>query len=477
MSSITELIHSIPVDPQTGAIAVPIYQTSTFVQEAPGVNKGYDYARSNNPTRATLEKLVAGLENGAAAYAFSSGLAAIDAVIKLLKAGDEIIAVDDIYGGAFRLFDKVYTKFGIKVKYVDTTDTDIVAAAFTPDTKLVWLETPTNPTLKISDITAIAKLAKAHGALLCVDNTFASPVLQQPLNLGADLVVHSATKYLGGHSDLIAGVVVAKEKALGDEIKFYQNACGAILSPFDSFLLIRGLETLHLRVREHCKNAQAIAEYLVQHPAVDKVFYPGLPSHPHHERAKSQAKGFGGVVSFTLKTDTVEAATALVCSTKYFKLAESLGGIKSLLCHPASMTHKSIPEAIRKANGVADSLIRLSVGLEESFDLIGDLEQALASVTAQTEKRELVNENASFDTLTHEHDLSERQTEHEVVASKLTHEQDLFEAQTERKITALELPHEHDVSETQTAHETAPLKAQSKFAEGKLKGELSASLN
>ncbi|PUZ26714.1 cystathionine beta-lyase [Chitinophaga costaii] len=378
MSTITELIHSIPVDPQTGAIAVPIYQTSTFVQEAPGVNKGYDYARSNNPTRAVLEQLVAGLEKGAAAYAFASGLAAIDAVVKLLQAGDEIIAVDDIYGGAFRLFDKVYKKFGISVQYVDTTDTEKVAAAFTAKTKLVWLETPTNPTLKISDIRAIATLAKAHGALLCVDNTFASPVLQQPLTLGADIVVHSATKYLGGHSDLIAGIVVTKEKALGDEIKFYQNACGAILSPFDSFLLIRGLETLHLRVRQHGSNAQAIAEYLEQHPLVDKVFYPGLPSHPHHDRAKQQAKGFGGIVSFTLKTDTVPAATALVCSTHYFKLAESLGGIKSLLCHPASMTHKSIPEDIRHANGVADSLIRLSVGLEETQDLIADLEQAFA---------------------------------------------------------------------------------------------------
>lgn len=383
MSTITELLHAIPADPHTGAIAVPIYQTSTFVQDAPGVNKGYDYARSNNPTRATLEQLVAGLEKGAAAYAFSSGLAAIDAVVKLLQAGDEIIAVDDIYGGAFRLFDKVYKKFGITVHYVDTTDTEKIAAAFTPKTKLVWLETPTNPTLKISDISAIAKLAKASGALLCVDNTFASPVLQQPLTLGADLVVHSATKYLGGHSDIIAGIVVARDKAIGDEIKFYQNATGAILGPFDSFLLIRGLETLHLRVRQHSQNAQAVAEFLQQHPLVDKVFYPGLPSHPQHALAKRQAKGFGGVVSFTLKTDTVDAATALVCSTRYFKLAESLGGVKSLLCHPASMTHKSIPDEIRLANGVANSLVRLSVGLEETADLLADLEQALEKVAVK----------------------------------------------------------------------------------------------
>ncbi|SEW57358.1 trans-sulfuration enzyme family protein [Chitinophaga arvensicola] len=376
MSTITELIHSIPVDPQTGAIAVPIYQTSTFVQEAPGVNKGYDYARSNNPTRETAEKIIAKLEGGATASAFASGLAAIDAVIKLLKSGDEIVAVDDIYGGAFRLFNKVYEKFGIKVNYVDTADTQAVFNAITPATRLIWLETPTNPTLKISDIAAIGRIAKAHNCLFCVDNTFATPVLQQPLALGADLVIHSATKYLGGHSDLIAGIVVSKTQQLGEEIKFYQNACGAILSPFDSFLLIRGVETLHLRVKQHGINAQALAEYLAQHPAVAKVFYPGLPSHPGHELAKQQSKGFGGIISFTLKDDTKAAATAFVTSTHYFKLAESLGGIKSLLCHPAEMTHKSIPAEKRKAAGVSDSLIRLSVGLEETGDLLADLEQA-----------------------------------------------------------------------------------------------------
>lgn len=376
MSTITSLIHSIPVDPQTGAIAVPIYQTSTFVQDAPGVNKGYDYARSNNPTRETAEKIIAGLEGGAAASAFASGLAAIDAVIKLLKAGDEIVAVDDIYGGAFRLFHKVYEKFGIKVHYVDTSDTQAVFQAITPNTRLIWLETPTNPTLKISDIAAISRIAKASNCLLCVDNTFASPVLQQPLALGADLVIHSATKYLGGHSDLIAGVVVSKTPQLGEEIKFYQNACGAILSPFDSFLLIRGIETLHLRIRQHVASAQVIAEYLEQHPAVDKVFYPGLPSHPGHALAKQQSKGFGGIVSFTLKDDSAEAAAALVTHTRYFKLAESLGGIKSLVSHPATMTHKSIPAEKRKAAGVSDSLIRLSVGLEEANDLLADLEQA-----------------------------------------------------------------------------------------------------
>ncbi|RFM32855.1 trans-sulfuration enzyme family protein [Chitinophaga silvisoli] len=380
MSNITNLLHSIPVDPLTGAIAVPIYQTSTFVQDAPGVNKGYDYARTNNPTRETLEKIVAGLEGGSTGIAFSSGLAAIDAVLKLLQSGDEIIAVDDIYGGAFRLFDKVYRKFGINVTYVDTSDVQNVLDAITPATKLIWLETPTNPTLKISDIGAIAQLARAHKILFAVDNTFGTPVLQQPLALGADIVIHSATKYLGGHSDLIAGVVVTKEPALGAEIKFYQNACGAILSPFDSFLLIRGIETLHLRVRQHCANAREIALFLEQHPLVDKVFYPGLSSHPHHDIAIKQSKGFGGIVSFTLKNDTAEAAQRFVTGTKYFKLAESLGGVKSLLCHPAAMTHKSIPDEKRRAAGVADSLIRLSVGLEEPEDLLADLAHAFHQI-------------------------------------------------------------------------------------------------
>ena len=380
MSNATTLIHSIPVDELTGAISVPIYQTSTFVQESPGVNKGYDYARTNNPTRAALETVIARLEQGSTGIAFGSGLAAIDAVLKLLKSGDEIVAVDDIYGGAFRLFSHVYEKFGIKVHYTDTTDAANVFNAVTPNTKLIWIETPTNPTLKISDIAAIAKIAKAHGCWLCVDNTFASPALQQPLTLGADIVVHSATKYLGGHSDLIAGLVVTKEKELGDKIKFIQNASGAILAPFDSWLVIRGIETLHLRIKQHCANTQAVAEYLAQHPLVDKVFYPGLASHPNHAIAKQQAKGFGGIVSFTLKEDTEQAAFDFVTSTKLFLLAESLGGVKSLLCHPANMTHKSIPAEKRRAAGVADSLVRLSVGLEEAEDLVNDLEQAFTKL-------------------------------------------------------------------------------------------------
>ena len=391
MSNATQLLHSIPTDPLTGAISVPIYQTSTFIQEAPGVNKGYDYARSNNPTRAALESIVAQLEKGSHAAAFSSGLAAIDAVLKLLKTGDEIVAVDDIYGGAFRLFTQVYEKFGIKITYVDTTNLANVFTAITPNTKLIWLETPTNPTLKISDIKAIAKIAKASNCLLCVDSTFASPALQQPLTLGADIVVHSATKYLGGHSDLIAGIVITREAALGEKIKFLQNACGAILSPFDSWLLIRGIETLLLRVKQHCINAQAVAEWLTTNPLVEKVYYPGLSTHHNHATAKKQSTGFGGIVSFSLKEDTEAAAVAFVTSTRYFLLAESLGGIKSLISHPAQMTHKSIPAKIRRSNGVNDSLIRLSVGLEEVEDLIADLEQAFKKIIVSKKIRKQNN--------------------------------------------------------------------------------------
>lgn len=388
----TALIHTIPVDPLTGSISVPIYQTSTFVQEAPGVNKGYDYARSGNPTRAALENLIAKLEGGTVGAAFASGLAAIDAVVKLLQSGDEILAVDDIYGGAFRQFTHIYAKFGINVNYVDTTDVNNVLNGITPQTKLIWIETPTNPTLKISDIEAICRIAKAtdEDILVCVDNTFASPALQQPIRLGADIVLHSGTKYLGGHSDLIAGLVVTKTQELGEQIKFIQNACGAILSPNDSWLLIRGIETLHLRVAQHCKNAQAVAEWLANHPSVDKIYYPGLKTHVNHEIAAKQQSAFGGIISFSLKENTEEAAIAFVTNTQYFKLAESLGGVKSLLCHPATMTHKSIPAEKRRAAGVADSLIRLSVGLEDVEDLIKDLEQAFekAKVKSQNLKVE-----------------------------------------------------------------------------------------
>jgi cystathionine beta-lyase len=382
MSTATEIIHSIPVCPLTGSISVPIYQTSTYVQEAPGLNKGYDYARSNNPTRAILENIIAQLEGGAIGSAFASGLAAIDAVVKLLSYGDEIIAVDDIYGGAFRLFTHIYQKFGISIKYVDTSNAQNVAEAIGPKTKLIWLESPSNPTLKISDIKAIAEIAKANNVLLCVDNTFASPVLQNPIKLGADIVIHSATKYLAGHSDLIAGLVVTKTKELGEQIRFIQNASGGILAPQDCFLVIRGIETLDLRVKQHCKNAQILAEALAKNEYIGQIFYPGLASHQNYKIAAQQQSGFGGIISFTLKIDTIEAAKTVVTNTQYFKLAESLGGVKSLISHSATMTHKSIPNEQRRSAGVADSLIRLSVGLENVEDLIMDIEQALELVVS-----------------------------------------------------------------------------------------------
>lgn len=383
MKEISNIIHSIPADPLTGAISVPIYQTSTFVQEAPGVHKGYDYARTNNPTRKVLEDLIAKLENGAAGYAFASGLAAIDAVVKLLSAGDEIVAIDDIYGGAFRQFTHIYAKFGIKVNYVDSTDVANIEAAITAQTRLLWIESPSNPTLKVTDIAAVAEIASRHGVLLCVDNTFASPVLQKPIVLGADIVIHSGTKYLGGHSDLISGLVVTKTQELGDKIKFIQNACGTILAPFDSWLVIRGIETLHLRVRQHAENAQKVAELLTRLPGIRNVYYPGLAQHVNHSVAARQMKAFGGVVSFDLLEDDSSLASVFISHLKLFKLAESLGGIKSLCCLPCEMTHKSIPAEKRRASGVSDSLIRLSVGLEDADDLIADIEQA-AKLTFQT---------------------------------------------------------------------------------------------
>jgi len=381
MGTTTKLIHSVPVDELTGSISVPIYQTATYVQEAPGVNKGFDYGRSNNPTRLALENIVAQLEGGHSAFAFATGLAAIDAVVKLLSTGDEIVAVDDLYGGAYRLFTHIYEKFGIKIHYVDTTDAENVVDYINDKTRFVWLESPTNPTLKVSDIEKIVTIAHANNALVVVDNTFASPVAQQPLALGADIVVHSGTKYLAGHSDLVAGLVVVKSEALAEKIKFIQNASGGILGPQDCWLTIRGIETVTLRVQRQCETGLKVAEFLAQCDDIDKVYYPGLAHHKNHDIAVRQQNGlFGGVVSFTLKDDTEDAATDFVTTTQYFKLAESLGGVKSLICHPSQMTHKSVPREKRLRSGVADSLIRLSCGIEDAEDLIEDLKQALKKI-------------------------------------------------------------------------------------------------
>ena len=384
--SATKIIHAIPSDPLTGAISVPVYQTSTFIQEAPGVNKGFDYARSNNPTRKALEDVIAELEGGDTGFAFATGLAAIDSVLKLLSTGDEIIAVDDIYGGAYRLFTHVYEKLGVTIQYVDTTDVENVAKAVSGKTKLIWLESPTNPTLKVSDIQAISEIAKSVGAYLVVDNTFASPVSQNPIQLGADIVIHSGTKYIGGHSDLVAGLVVTATPELSERIKFVQNASGGVLGPWDCFLTIRGIETLALRFQKQSENALKVARFLEGHPDVDKVYYPGLKQHKNHEiAARQQSNVFGGVVAFSLKKDTTEAATNFVTSTQYFKLAESLGGVKSLLCHPAQMTHASIPRERRLQSGIQDSLIRLSCGIEEGEDLVSDLERAFQLIKSNPE--------------------------------------------------------------------------------------------
>ncbi len=377
MKTSTKIIHSIPVDELTGAISVPIYQTSTFVHSWPGVHKGFDYTRSGNPTRKALEDMAAKLEEGAMGAAFSSGMSAIDAVFKLLNKDEHVVAVDDIYGGTFRLLNDVYSRYGIGVSYVDTSDIAEVKKAIQPNTRIIWLETPTNPKLKISDISALSAIAHASNCLLVVDNTFASPIIQQPLLLGADLVVHSATKYLGGHSDIIAGLVISKTTELGEKIKFVQNACGIGLSPFDCWLMIRGIETLDLRIKLHSENAMAVAEFLASHKGIRLVYYPGLKSHPNHELAARQQKYFGGVVSFHLKNVTFDQAAKFASSTKIFKLAESLGGIKSLIAHPATMTHASLTPEKRKDGGITDDLIRLSIGLEDAGDLIDDLAQAL----------------------------------------------------------------------------------------------------
>ncbi len=364
-------------DPSTGAIMTPVYQTSTFVQSAPGVNKGFEYARSQNPTRFALEEACAGIENGKFGLVFSSGVAATDAVVKLLKPGDEVLCANDMYGGTYRLFSKIFAKFGIGFNYVNMQDPANVEAAMNPATKLIWTETPTNPLMNITDIAAVADIAKRHNALLCVDNTFASPYLQNPLDLGADIVMHSATKYLGGHSDVIQGCLVMNDQALRDELYFIQKSCGAVPGPMDCFLVLRGIKTLHVRMQRHCENGEKIAYALRNHEKVSKVYWPGFTDHPNHEIARRQMRGYGGMLSFELQEDSMEAANRVLSGTKIFALAESLGGVESLINHPASMTHASIPREERLRNGLGDTLIRLSVGIEDGEDLIEDLFQAI----------------------------------------------------------------------------------------------------
>jgi len=378
MKLATKIIHAgAEPDPSTGAIMTPIYQTSTYVQAAPGQHKGYEYARSQNPTRKALEDALAIIENGKYGLAFSSGVAATDAVIKLLSPGDEVIAANDMYGGTYRLFTKVFAKFGIKFIYIDTSKVSNVEAVISNHTKLIWIETPTNPLMNISDISAIALVAKKAGALLCVDNTFASPYLQNPLNDGADIVMHSATKYLGGHSDVIQGALIMNDISLRDQLHFIQKSCGAVPGPMDCFLVLRGIKTLHVRMQRHCENGAAIAHYLRSHPKVEKVYWPGFEDNIGYPIAKKQMRDFGGMISFTLKDESIEAANKVLSSTQLFSLAESLGGVESLINHPASMTHASIPREERIKNGLADGLIRLSVGIEDAEDLIEDLKMAI----------------------------------------------------------------------------------------------------
>jgi cystathionine beta-lyase/cystathionine gamma-synthase len=378
MKTGTKFIHAgAEPDPSTGAIMTPIYQTSTYVQSAPAQHKGYEYARSQNPTRTALESAYAQIENGKFGLAFSSGVAATDAVIKLLAPGDEVICGNDMYGGTYRLFSKIYEKFGIKFHYVNMHEANNIRQYINSNTKLLWIETPTNPLMNICDIEAMAAIAKEHKILLCVDNTFASPYLQNPLDLGADIVMHSATKYLGGHSDVIQGALMMNSQELKDQLYFIQKSCGAVPGPMDCFLVLRGIKTLHLRMQRHCENGRKIAEWLRNHPKVGKVYWCGFTDHPNYAIAKKQMRDFGGMMSFELANDSVEEAHRVLSSTKLFSLAESLGGVESLINHPASMTHASIPRDERIKNGLSDSLIRLSVGVEDAEDLIEDLEKAI----------------------------------------------------------------------------------------------------
>lgn len=377
----TKAIHAgVEPDPSTGAIMTPIFQTSTYVQASPGVHKGYEYARTQNPTRDALQKNLAALENGKYGLCFSSGLGAIDAVIKLLKPGDEVISTNDLYGGTYRIFTKVFEKYGIKFHFIPMEDPASMANYINANTKLIWAETPTNPMMNIVDIAEIAKIAKQHGVLFAVDNTFATPFLQNPLDLGADIVMHSVTKYLGGHSDTVMGALIVNDEALAQQLAFIQNACGAVPGPQDCFLVLRGIKTLHLRMERHCQNGASIAHFLRNHPKVEKVYWPGFEDHPNHAVAKKQMRGFGGMISFVIKGYKLEDALKVMENLHYFSLAESLGGVESLCGHPATMTHASIPKAEREKVGLVDSLIRLSVGIEDVDDLKEDLRKALELV-------------------------------------------------------------------------------------------------
>jgi cystathionine beta-lyase len=375
----TKVLHAgLEPDPATGAIMTPIYQTSTYVQAAPGDHKGFEYSRTGNPTRQALENNLAALENGKFGLCFATGMAAIDAVLKLLSPGDEVISTNDLYGGTYRIFTKMFAQYGITFHFVPMGDPEAVKAKITDKTKLIWVETPTNPMLNIVDIEAMSAIAKSNNCLLAVDNTFASPYLQNPIDMGADIVMHSITKYISGHSDVVMGALICHDEALAERLYFIQNSSGAVPGPMDSFLVLRGIKTLHLRIQRHCENGKRIAHFLNDHPAVDKVYWPGFESHNNHAIAKKQMRDFGGMVSFTLKENTFERAVKVLSNVNVFALAESLGGVESLIGHPASMTHASIPVEERKKTGVEDSLIRLSVGVEDIEDLLEDLEQALA---------------------------------------------------------------------------------------------------
>ncbi len=367
-------------DPATGAVMPPIYQTSTYAQKEFGAHQAYEYSRTANPTRSALENSLAALEGGAGAACFGSGMAAIDALIKLLEPGDELISTNDLYGGTYRLFNTIFAKYGIVFKFLPIGNLAQLEEAITPKTKMIWVETPTNPMLNVIDVRAVSAIAKKANALLVVDNTFATPYLQQPIQLGADLVMHSATKYLGGHSDVVLGAVVAKTEELAEKIHFIQNASGAICGPMDSFLALRGIKTLHVRMNHHCKNGEAIAHFLQNHPKVGDVYWPGFKTHPNHEIANSQMSGFGGMLSFNLKNGGLDQVKTIISHLNVFTLAESLGGVESLVGHPATMTHASIPKNVREKTGIVDSLIRLSVGIEDQEDLIFDLEQALEKI-------------------------------------------------------------------------------------------------